>query len=143
LRVIAGQYEDKNVPAETFSPINIWDVKLKKDYNINFTLTPNYTTLILVIKGDVLINKENKATHQDLIIFEPEGNEIGITANKDTTLLFLHAEPLNESVATKGPFAMNAMAEIRQAERGFSMVIFNAIFYVLHNQIQDISVKMR
>ena len=38
VRVIAGEYEGRHGPAHTFTPIDVWDLRLKRGRAANFTL---------------------------------------------------------------------------------------------------------
>ena len=48
-------------------------------------------------------------------------SQIEIEANADTKILFLSADPLNEPLATYGPFVMNSQSEIMEAMRDYQM----------------------
>lgn len=124
IRIIAGEYENTKGPAKTFTPVNVWDVKLNKGADITFDLTDGYNTLIFVIKGSVLINDESKVPLHNLVAFEKLGNQINIKAAEESTLLFLHAQPLNEPVVASGPFVMNTREEILQAKKDFHNELF-------------------
>ncbi len=58
--------------------------------------------------------------HTDFILFNHEGEDIGIQAEEPSTLLLLSGAPLNEPVVSYGPFVMNTQEEIHQAFADFN-----------------------
>ena len=46
VRVIAGEYANQQGPAHTFSPMNVWDVRLNAGSTTTFTLPEGHTTAI-------------------------------------------------------------------------------------------------
>jgi redox-sensitive bicupin YhaK (pirin superfamily) len=118
VNVIAGTYNGITGPAKTYSPLNVFDIKLKKGGSANTTLPAGHNTAILVINGSATINGQKAAKHS-FVLFANEGEEIDITADEDTVLLLLSGEPINEPIVSYGPFVMNTQQEIIQAIRDF------------------------
>ena len=50
VRVIAGEFEDIKGPASTFTPINLWDVRLNADAEVTLDLPDD--TMLLVMTGE-------------------------------------------------------------------------------------------
>lgn len=119
VEVIAGEFSGVKGPATTFSPVNLFNVKPKKGASLNMELPENYTTAILVIEGQVTVNKTETAPTDHFVLFNNEGENISIEAEEDSTLLVMSGEPLNEPIAAYGPFLMNTKEEIRQAAVDF------------------------
>jgi redox-sensitive bicupin YhaK (pirin superfamily) len=118
VNVIAGNYNGISGPASTYTPIHLSDIRLKKGGATETRLPAGYHTAVLVIKGSATINGELAPEHS-FVLFGNEGEEISITASEDTTLLLLSGEPINEPIASYGPFVMNTQAEIVQSIREF------------------------
>ena len=53
--------------------------------------------------------------------FNQDGEGFSIKAESDSTLLFLSGEPIDESVATYGPYVMNSQTELLEAMRDYQM----------------------
>ena len=117
VRVIAGDYTGAKGPARTFSPMNVWDVRVKAGEAVNFHLPAGHTTALFVLKGALRIGGEGGQTvkEAELAVMERDGSELAFEAVQDTTLLLLNGQPTNEPIVGYGPFVMNTEAEIRQA----------------------------
>jgi redox-sensitive bicupin YhaK (pirin superfamily) len=113
--IIAGEYKGVKGPAFTFTPMHMFNARLNKNAKADFTFPKNYNTCFLVIEGKVKINVTSNAEEDSLIIFEHDGTHISVEAVTDSTLLILSGEPINEPIASYGPFVMNTEDEIKQA----------------------------
>lgn len=118
VNVIAGQFNEVVGPAETYSPVNLFDIKLKKDGEITASVSESHNTALLVINGSIEVNGEEVREH-DFVLFENKGNEIALKASVDSVVLLLSGEPIDEPIVSYGPFVMNTEAEIREAISDF------------------------
>lgn len=116
LRVIAGDYAGNGGPARTFSPLNVWDIRLNQDKQANFSVPNGHTLLVVVLDGDVMIN-DNKVEAAQMAALSQEGESVSIGATSNAKVLLLSGEPLDEPVVGYGPFVMNTQSEINQAIR--------------------------
>ena len=115
VRVIAGEYQGKSGPAKTFSPMNVWDVRLNAGNRAHFTLPAGYTTALFVLHGAVRLGDVHTIRPAELAVMQREGSELEIEASEDSVILLLNGAPLNEPVVGHGPFVMNSWEEIDQA----------------------------
>lgn len=127
LRVIAGEYGGKRGPAHTFTPIDVWDVRLKQGGATSLTLPEGHTAAVVVLKGTVQVNGDAIAREAQFVLLDREGGEITLEANSDASLLVLSGEPIDEPVVMHGPFVMNTVEEIRQAMVDFQNGKFGEI----------------
>ena len=115
VEVIAGDFMNVKGPATTFSPIQMYNGKLKKGSEIEFSFPPEYNTGILVIEGKITVNGSSAIPADNFILFKNEGEKIVVKAEEDSIFLVLSGEPINESIAAYGPFLMNTHEELEQA----------------------------
>ena len=118
--IIAGEYEDHKGPAASFSPLSLFNVKLKKGKGTSFSFNENHNTGLLIIKGSVTVNNSEKAPTNHFVLFKNKGKEFTLRADEDATILVLSGEPIDEPIASYGPFVMNTNDEIRQTIDDFN-----------------------
>lgn len=114
LRIIAGEFQQTTGPAKTFSPINMWDLRLKAGSELSLQVPEGQTTTLFVLSGQ-LATDSRTISEAELAVFERDGNVIRLKIEADSKVLFLGGAPLNEPIVGYGPFVMNTKAEILQA----------------------------
>ena len=119
-RIIAGSLGETKGPARTFTPINLWDVRLNRDTDTMLDLPEGHTAMLVVLGGHVTVNGSQPAGEAEVVLLSREGNGVTIHADGDATLLVLTGEPIDEPIVGYGPFVMNSEAEIRQAIDDFN-----------------------
>lgn len=119
LRLIAGAFEGHKGPAQTFTPIDVWDLQLKRERPITLPLVAGRTTLLVVLQGTVQVNESQLVREAQTVLFDRLGNEILLEANNEARVMLLSGEALNEPIVGYGPFVMNNETEIRQAVADF------------------------
>lgn len=115
VRVIAGEFQGMKGPARTFTPVNVWDLRMKPGHGADLSLPNGYTTALFILRGKTLVNSSETATEGELVLFESDGERIKVEAREDATILLLNGEPIDEPIASYGPFVINTQEEIRKA----------------------------
>lgn len=115
IRVIAGDFGGTKGPARTFTPINLWDVKLVRDANDTLDLPEGHTAMLVVLTGRVTVNGAEGVGEAEMILLDRVGSSVSVHADGDAAFLVLTGEPIDEPIFGHGPFVMNTEAEIRQA----------------------------
>jgi redox-sensitive bicupin YhaK (pirin superfamily) len=113
--LIAGEYKGVKGPAFTFTPVNLFNVKLIKGAKTNFSFNKMYNTGMLIIEGEIKINNLKNAPEDHFVFFGNDGENIEIEAVENSIVLVLSGEPISEPIASYGPFVMNTEGEIKQA----------------------------
>lgn len=128
VRVIAGQYADHNVgPARTFSPMDVWDVRLRDGKQAQFSIPEGQTAAIIVLKGTVQVNGDTIGRDAQMVLLGHDGVAVTLQAQSDVKLLVLSGEPLDEPIHGYGPFVMNSEEQIRDAIKDFNSGEFGNI----------------
>jgi len=116
-RLISGTYKGKIGPAH--SNVITAMLRMGKDSHDQFTFESNNQTLIYILEGNIVINKNKPAKQHDLISFEFGEGDILINANENSVLLMLSGKPILEPLVSHGPFVMNSETEIMEAMRDY------------------------
>lgn len=127
LRVIAGNFQNHQGPARTFTPINVWDVSLVSGGKLTFEATPGHTLAIIVLQGTVLLNEAEVVRQAQWAQLSTAGTTVHVEANNASKLLVLSGEPIHEPIVGHGPFVMNSREEIVQAFDDFNQGNFGKI----------------
>lgn len=115
-RVIAGELDGIKGPAKTFTPVNVFDVQLEMGGRGELKLKAEQNSAIVLLRGDVILNGSSELKGEALIApLARSGESVLLEAKAESLLLVLSGEPLNEPVASYGPFVMNTESELKQA----------------------------
>ena len=115
-RIIAGELHGAKGPATTFTAINVFDLRLKANDPVKFALPDGHNAAVVLLQGDVVVNgAEGLKGAARIAVLSDEGEGISIEPREDSTLLILSGEPIDEPVASYGPFVMNTEEELKQA----------------------------
>lgn len=126
VNIITGNYNGTKGAASTFTDVNVFDLKLKKDGAANFSIPAEHNTAVLVIEGNVNINGQHAAQHT-FTLFANDGDAIEIVAEENSVVLVLSGAPIDEPIASYGPFVMNTQEEIIAAISDFNSGKFGVL----------------
>jgi redox-sensitive bicupin YhaK (pirin superfamily) len=119
LRLIAGEFDGHTGPARTFTPIDVWDIRLHGGKLLDLDLHEGRNTALVVLRGTVQVNGQELVREGQLALFERNGDRLSLQANNDAVVLLLSGEPIDEPIVGHGPFVMNTEQEIHQAFTDF------------------------
>lgn len=120
IEVIAGKYKDVQGAASTFTPIEMYNVRLRKGAKADFSTPAHYNTALLVLEGSLKVNVTEEAPTDNLVLMAKDGEDFTIEATDDALVLILSGEPINEPIAAHGPFVMNTRKELVEAFNEFN-----------------------
>jgi redox-sensitive bicupin YhaK (pirin superfamily) len=119
LRLIAGEFDGHTGPARTFTPIDVWDLRLKGGKLLILDLHEGRNTALVVLRGTVQVNGLESVREGQLALFDRKGDQLTLEASEDAVVLLLSGEPIDEPIVGHGPFVMNTEQEIHQAFADF------------------------
>lgn len=112
--VVCGEFNGVKGGLDYYSPLELYRVNMNSESNCDFSLPDTNNTMVYVVWGEITINGTVAKT-KDLVVFQNDGSDFTIKANKNSELIVFSGEPLNEPIATYGPMVMNTQQEIIQA----------------------------
>lgn len=115
LRVIAGDYAGQAGPAHTFSPLDVWDLRLQPGRPLELAVKAGRNTALVVLRGHLRLGSGETLREGQLALFDRRGDSLLLEAESDALVLLLSGEPLDEPIVGYGPFVMNSESEIQQA----------------------------
>ena len=127
LRVVAGEYNGHRGPADTFTPIDLWDLRLNHGRSAEFVMPEGHTLVLVVLRGEVVLNGKERVREAETVFLERTGRRVALEARSDAMLLLLGGAPIDEPVVGYGPFVMNQEAEIEQAMADFNSGRFGSL----------------
>ena len=114
IEIIAGNFNTTSGPATSFTPIEMYNARLKKGAKTHFSFPENYNTGFLIVEGTVTVNEQTAETDH-FVLFANDGTDIYMEATDDAIVLILSGEPIQEPIVPYGPFVMNSKQEIVNA----------------------------
>src|SRR5689334_2303323 len=115
-RIIAGEWNGVKGAARTFTPLNVFDVRLTGGGATEIHIPEGHNTAVVLLKGEVAVNAEHALRGEaQIALLSAEGERVSLDAGRDSVLLILSGKPIGEPVASCGPFVMNTRAELTQA----------------------------
>lgn len=117
--VVAGTFDGKSSKISTYSPLFILRMEGQKGGSIEIPIPVGYNALTYQLDGALKYNNDKDTKAKDMVWFNNDGQSIRIDFLADTRVILLAGEPINEPLATYGPFVMNTQQEIMEAMRDY------------------------
>jgi len=106
MRIIAGHHAGLQGPAHTFTPMDIWDVRLNPRSSATLRVAAGRPLLLVVLRGQITVNDDPRpVTEGQLTLLDREGTDVRINAETHAALLVLSGEPITEPDAETAPYA--------------------------------------
>jgi hypothetical protein len=121
VNVIAGELNNVKGPVNTLSPVNTFTANMKKGAKFFFTVPETHNAFIYITNGKLQITGDGEVDEKYVAVFNNDGEGFELEALEDTHLFIGTGEPLNEPVASHGPFVMNNQTELMEAFRDYQL----------------------
>ena len=114
VKVVAGTALGVQGAVETRIPIQYLHIKLAGGARLVQDVPRSLNAMVYVISGGIRINN-GFVPQYNLLTLASDGDTVEFSAEQDTQVLLLAAEPIHEPVARYGPFVMNTKEELAKA----------------------------
>jgi redox-sensitive bicupin YhaK (pirin superfamily) len=114
-RVIAGELNGVKGAASTFTPVNLFDVRVNAGETAELQAPAGFNTAVFLLRGSGVLNSSSIEGEVKIALLDAAGELIKFEAKEDSQLLVLNGEAIHEPVASYGPFVMNTREELAQA----------------------------
>jgi redox-sensitive bicupin YhaK (pirin superfamily) len=121
IKIIAGNLEGVKGPIHTLSDVNTFTVKMKKSAKYFFAIPLTHNAFIYLMEGKLGIGADATLDAKYVASFQQDGDGLSIEALEDAHLFIGSGQPLNEPLASHGPFVMNTQSEIMEAIRDYQL----------------------
>ncbi|MCF8276243.1 MAG: pirin family protein [Flavobacteriales bacterium] len=119
--VVAGETLGKTGPIELMTPMLVMRFEIGKDGKMEVPIPKDFNAIFYLLDGKLEVNGERHAGAKDLVWFKNDGESISFEGLEETRAILLAGEPINEPLATYGPFVMNNQTQIMEALRDYQM----------------------
>jgi len=119
VRVIGGEFEATQGPAETLMPLLLWHVTLPAGARFESRIPTTFEAAGYVIAGDGFFGPEDvKASAGQLVTWNEDAGSLVARngGSKPLDLLILGGAPAEGPLVFHGPFVMNSVEQVRAAE---------------------------
>lgn len=119
--LVSGSLLNVHGPAKTHSKVTSALLLLNSKLIQQFELPEKEQLVLYIAKGSIKVNGYGIVEQHHAIIFEIGGEQLSIETITDATVLLLSGTPLEEKIATYGPFVMNTESQILEAMRDYQL----------------------
>lgn len=118
--IVAGKALGKEGPIELMTPMLVMRLDIQKGGEMEVDLPKNFNAFFYQLDGKLDFDG-TIAKKKDLTWFKNDGESIAFEGLEDTRAILMAGEPINEPLATYGPFVMNNQTQIMEALRDYQM----------------------
>jgi redox-sensitive bicupin YhaK (pirin superfamily) len=121
IAVAAGEIGGVKGPIQQTFALNAAFVHGTEGGKLVSSFPASQTVIFYLLSGEIEVHGYGKVEKHNALLFDNSADTIQLHFNTDSKALLISGEPLNEPIASHGPFVMNNQTEIMQAFRDFQM----------------------
>lgn len=121
VNVFSGNILNTKGPIPSHTDVNAATLQFKEGGTISIPLPESHNAMMYLLNGELTVDGFGLVDGLNVVHFNNDGEGISATAKKDTRVLLLTGEPINEKLAKHGPFVMNNETQILEAMRDYQM----------------------
>ena len=118
INLISGTWNGQTGPIQSLTGVNMMTIELANGGRVVLSAPRSRNVFLYVIRGEVNVGGKTGREFQ-LVELEDDGDDIALSALRDSIVIFGDAAPINEPVVARGPFVMNTQQEIVDAARDY------------------------
>ena len=119
--IVAGETLGKTGPIELMTPMLVMRFEIGEGGKMEVPIPKDFNAIFYLLDGKAEINGERHAGAKDLVWFKNDGESFSFEGLEETRAILLAGAPINEPLATYGPFVMNNQTQIMEALRDYQM----------------------
>ncbi len=121
IHIIAGELDGVKGPIHTLSDVNTFTAEMKKGAKYFFKIPSTHNAFIYLMEGKLQVTGDSEIDNKYVAVFNNDGEGFELEALQDAHFFIGTGEPLNEPVASHGPFVMNNQTELMEAFRDYQL----------------------
>jgi redox-sensitive bicupin YhaK (pirin superfamily) len=123
VNLIAGDFAGETGPIASLTGVAMMTVTLEAGAQVTLPAPKGRAVFFYTVAGSPKVG-ETCIKPYHLATFDDAGDMIAVTAEAPVTLLYGHADPIEEPVVAHGPFVMTTREEIGEAIRDYQAGLF-------------------
>ncbi|MES2003822.1 MAG: pirin family protein [Bacteroidota bacterium] len=121
VHIVAGELDGVKGPIHTLSEVNTFTAEMKKGAKYFFRIPSTHNAFIYLMEGKLQVTEDGEIENKYVAVFNNDGEGFELEALEDAHFFIGTGEPLNEPIASHGPFVMNNQTELMEAFRDYQM----------------------
>jgi len=119
IQLVSGEQSGQQGIVQTPLPMLSVMGRLQAGVKHTFSVPSGQNAMLYLLSGKAKLQGHGLLEGHELAILENEGTSIRIEVEEETKVLLISAEPINEPLATYGPFVLNNQTQIMEAMRDY------------------------
>lgn len=120
-KVFSGEVAGVKGPIPSQADVNAATLTFRKEGKISLAIPANHNAIIYLLDGRLRVEGFGMVEELHIVHFNNDGEGITLEGLEDIRILLLSGQPLNEPVASHGPFVMNNQTQVLEAMRDYQM----------------------